>query len=102
MNTLLIFLMMNTDQDTSNASNKKVEQTSKDSKPNQENLIDDAFYVNEKKYGLWDSTDLDGKGLVTSLTKEQCISATRFYLKGKQEGFSENDSSYSGIVGGKL
>ena len=64
-------------------------------------LIDDAFYVEQKKYGLWDSTDKDGKGLVTSLTEEQCISATRFYLKGRQEGFPESQT-HSGTVDGKL
>ena len=64
-------------------------------------LIDDAFYVDEKKYGLWYSTDLEGNGIITSLTEQQCISATRFYLKGRQEGFSET-KSYEGEVGGKL
>ena len=64
-------------------------------------LIDDAFYVEQKRYGLWDSTDKDGKGLVTSLTEEQCISATRFYLKGRQEGWPET-KTYDGQVGGKL
>jgi hypothetical protein len=64
-------------------------------------LIDDCFYVREKKYGLWDSTDLNDKGLVTALTEEQCISATRFYLKGRQEGFIET-KKYEGEVGGKL
>jgi len=64
-------------------------------------LIDDCFYVVQKQYGLWDSTDLDGKGLVTSLTEEQCISATRFYLKGRQEGWTET-KKYEGEVGGKL
>ena len=64
-------------------------------------LIDDAFYVEQKRYGLWDSTDKDGKGLVTSLTEEQCISASRFILKGRQEGFSTT-RTYEGEVGGKL
>jgi hypothetical protein len=64
-------------------------------------LIDDCFYVEQKKYGLWDSTDLEGKGLVSSLTEEQCISATRFFLKGRQEGWTES-KTYSGEVGGKL
>ena len=65
-------------------------------------LVDDCFYVQEKRYGLWDSTDLNGNGLVTSLTKEQCISATRFYLKGRQEGFPEPEKVHEGVVGGKL
>jgi hypothetical protein len=65
-------------------------------------LIDECFYVEQKKYGLWDSTDLEGKGLVTSLTEEQCVAATRFYLKGRQEGFPEPEKVHEGIVGGKL
>jgi len=68
---------------------------------NEKKLIDDAFYVDERKYGLWYSTDKDGNGLITSLTEESCISATRFYLKGRQEGFSES-KTYEGNVGGKL
>ncbi len=64
-------------------------------------LIDDTFYVQQKSYGLWDSTDKDGNGIITSLTEEQCISATRFYLKGRQEGFTES-KTYDGEVGGKL
>jgi hypothetical protein len=64
-------------------------------------LIDDCFYVEQKRYGLWDSTDIEGKGLVSSLTEEQCISATRFFLQGQQEGWSES-KTYSGEVGGKL
>ena len=65
-------------------------------------LIDDCFYVEQKRYGLWDSTDKEGKGLITSLTEEQCISATRFYLKGLQEGFSEPQKVHAGQVSGKL
>ena len=64
-------------------------------------IIDDAYYVEQKSYGLWYSTDKDGKGLITSLTEEQCISATRFYLKGRQEGFAES-KTYESEVGGKL
>jgi hypothetical protein len=64
-------------------------------------LIDDAFYVDEKKYGLWYSTDKEGNGLITSLTEESCISATRFLLKGRQEGFTES-KTYDGQVSGKL
>ena len=68
---------------------------------NEKKLIDDCFYIEQKKYGLWDSTDLEGKGLVTSLTEEQCISATRFFLQGRQEGWSES-KTYSGEVSGKF
>ncbi len=64
-------------------------------------LIDECFYVEQKKWGTWDSTDLEGKGLVTSLTEQLCIEATRFYLKGRQEGWPET-RTYEGQVGGKL
>ena len=71
-------------------------------------LIDDCFYVEQKKWGTWDSTDRDGNGLITSLTEEQCISATRFYLKFRQENQfesqnnEENVSKYSGTMDYKL
>jgi len=64
-------------------------------------LIDDCFYVEQKKWGTWDSTDKEGKDLVTSFTEESCIAATRFYLKGRQEGWPET-RTYEGQVGGKL
>ncbi len=63
--------------------------------------IDDCFRVEEKRWGTWSSYDKDGKEIITSLTKEQCILATRFYLKGKQEGFEETET-YDSVVGGKL
>ena len=65
-------------------------------------LIDEAFYVEKCTWGTWKSYDKDGKPLVTSLTFESCIAATRFYCKGLQEGFGEGSSSYSGQVDGKL
>ena len=64
--------------------------------------IDDAFRVEQKKYGLWDSYDKDGKGIITSLTEEECVRATRFYLKGCQEGWNSDTITYEGTVGGKL
>jgi hypothetical protein len=65
-------------------------------------IIDGCFYVQQKKYGTWDSYDLEGKALITSLTKEHCINATRWHLKFLQEGKFENDKTYSGEVSGKL
>jgi len=64
--------------------------------------IDDAFRVEQKKYGLWDSYDKDDKGIITSLTEEECVRATRFYLKGCQEGWGDATITYEGTVGGKL
>jgi hypothetical protein len=64
--------------------------------------IDDAFRVEQKKYGLWDSYDKNGKCIITALTEEECVRTTRFYLKGCQEGWGDATISYEGTVGGKL
>ena len=63
--------------------------------------IDECFRVNKDRF-LWKSYLKDGTELVSGLTKESVISGTRFYLKGKQEGFSEPSSVHEGTVGGKL
>ena len=52
-------------------------------------LIDDAFYVEQKRWGTWQSHYPDDKAIITSLTEEQCVTATRWYLKCLQEGFEE-------------
>lgn len=65
-------------------------------------LYDDCFYVEQKKYGMWYSVNKEGKGLITSLTEEECVRATRFYLKGLQDGWEDNSITYSGEVDGKL
>lgn len=64
-------------------------------------LIDDCFYIDKAKWGIYHSFDKEGKRLITSLTEENCIAATRFYLKGLQEGFSET-KPHQGTVDGKL
>ena len=69
---------------------------------NLEQLYDDTFYVEQSSWKTWKSYDKDGKPLVTSLTSEDCVAATRFYCKGLQEGFGEDTTSYAGSVGGKL
>jgi hypothetical protein len=70
---------------------------------NEKNLIDEAFYVEQSNWKTWKSFNKDGKPLVTSLTSENCIAATRSYLKWQQDG-SLNDIgvSYSSVVDGKL
>jgi hypothetical protein len=67
-------------------------------------LIDDAFYVEEKKWGTWDSYTPEGKCIVTALTESDCVSATRFILKLRQESAFDKleENTYSGEVGGKL
>ena len=67
-------------------------------------LYDDAFYVEKARF-LWNSKDKEGKNLVSALTEEACIRATRFHLKLKQDeknGLKVETKTYSGEVGGKL
>lgn len=65
-------------------------------------LYDDTFSVDPKKWGTFTSYDTEGQALITSLTEEECVRATRWYLKQKQEGFTDSDPTYDGEVGGKL
>jgi hypothetical protein len=46
---------------------------------------DDCFSVKQNSSKLWFSENKNGEKLITSLTEINCISATRFYLKRKQE-----------------
>ena len=64
--------------------------------------IDECFRVEQKRFGTWTSYDKEDKGILTTLSKEHLISATRWYLRAKQEGFSEPTTQYDGTVGGKL
>jgi len=70
---------------------------------NEPEIIDGCFFL-EEQHGLWHSVSTDRERLVTSLTKELCINATRFYLKGRQEGWDTEQSRVvnDGVVGGKL
>lgn len=65
-------------------------------------LIDDAFYVEQTDWKTWKSYDKEGKPLITSLREEVCVHATRFYLKGLQEGWPETQKTYESKVEGKL
>jgi hypothetical protein len=71
-------------------------------KPEDAETIDDAFWIKRQRWGTFVSVGADDLEIITSLTEEQCISATRFYLKGKQEGFTDDARTYDGVVGGKL
>jgi hypothetical protein len=68
----------------------------------QQKTYDDAFTIKKQRWGTFVSHDLDGAALITSMTEEQCIAATRWYLKAGQEGFTEEATRYDGTVGGKL
>jgi len=95
------FHMTITETTMQNDLKEQVQLESESSKQNQEiKWIDDSFYVKKGRF-LWNSYDKENKVIISSLNEEGCIKATRFYLKGKQEGFSDS-SSYEGVVGGKL
>jgi hypothetical protein len=64
---------------------------------------ENAFYVEQKKWGTWDSYTPEGKCIITALTESDCVSSTRFYLKLKQENMlNEVQTTYSGEIPGKL
>jgi hypothetical protein len=63
---------------------------------------DDGFTVGKTSFGLYTSRSEDGEPLVTSATEETCRAMTHFYLKGKQDGFTKTESSYTSTVGVKL
>ena len=66
-------------------------------------LIDECFFVEQKQWGTYQSFDVDGKGIITSLTEKDCIAATRYYLKLKQENnLNQTEVTYSSTVEGKL
>ena len=65
-------------------------------------VYDEAFTVKRQRWGTFVSYTLDGEALITSLNEEGCIAATRWYLKAKQEGFTEEAATYDSVVGGKL
>ena len=66
---------------------------------------DEAFLVRKQRWGTHVSYSLmDNRELITSLTLESCVAATRFYLKGLQDGWADSVSgrTYDSAVGGKL
>jgi hypothetical protein len=101
-NIMPTFHMTTTEKSIQNDSNNMEQLESESLKPQKE-LIDDSFYVEQTRWKTWNSYDVNNKCIITSLTEEQCVKATRFYLKQKQEGFdTDNQITYSGTVGGKL
>jgi hypothetical protein len=67
---------------------------------------DGAFVVRRQRWGTYVSKAGDNaETLITSLTLDACIDATRQYLKWRQDGAlgaGGGVSAYDGVVGGKL
>ena len=87
---------------TTNASETGSSQRGNSDTKQDATVIDGAFTVRKQKWGTYVSYAEDGTELITSLTEELCISATRWWLKARQDGFTENATTYDGTVGGKL
>jgi hypothetical protein len=68
----------------------------------QQVVYDESFTVKKQRWGTFVSYDLEGTILITSITEDSCISATRWYLKARQEGFEEPIANYQSTVEGKL
>ena len=62
------------------------------------------FRVEKKRFGTWSSYGTDGTPFITALTKDACISGTRFHLEGVATNWENCRTSkpFDGIVGGKL
>ena len=70
-------------------------------KPEDAETIDDAFWIKRQRWGTFVSIGADDLEIITALTEEQCVKATRFYLQGCQKGW-DDAPTYDGVVGGKL
>lgn len=67
-----------------------------------EKIYDSAFVIRKQRWGTYVSHALSGRQLITGTTEEIVEKATRFYLKGEQEGWPESEIVHEGTVGGKL
>jgi hypothetical protein len=67
-------------------------------------IYDETFVVRETRYGLFSSTTVKGRKMLTGHTKDGVITMTRWHLKCEQEGWPEGSVRVvnSGVVGGKL
>ena len=68
----------------------------------QQRVYDESFTVKRQRWGTFVSYDLESNILITSLTEDSCINATRWYLKARQEGFEEPAANYQSTMEGKL
>lgn len=69
-----------------------------------EAIYDEAFVVRETRFGLFSSTTVEGRKMLTGHTREGVIIMTRWHLKCEQEGWPEGSVRVvnNGVVGGKL
>ena len=54
-----------------------------------ETVHDEVFVVRETRFGLYKSTTLEGREMLTGADKENIVIMTRWHLKCEQEGWPE-------------
>jgi hypothetical protein len=52
----------------------------------QQEWIDDAFYIKETRFGLFTSVMKSGENFLTGATREGVLSMSRWHLKCEQDG----------------
>ena len=62
------------------------------------------FRVEQKRFGTWSSYGKNGTPYITALTREVCISGTRFHLEGINTNWANcrTSKTFDGVAGGKL
>ena len=72
--------------------------------PDGAELIDEAFYVWETRFGLFTTMTVEGRKMLTGGTKEGVIEMTAWHLKCEIDGTLDDYSRVIGdaYVGGKL
>ena len=67
-------------------------------------LINEAFYVCETRYGLHSTMTVQSRKMLTGLKKEDVILMTEWHLKCEIDGTLEDHTRVVGnaVVGGKL
>ena len=56
----------------------------------------------KSRFGMHKSYHEDGRELVMGLELDHCIHGTYWHLKWKRDGYDGYQSSFNGVVGGKL
>ena len=72
--------------------------------PDGSELIDEAFYVWQTRYGLHSTMTVQGRKMLTGLKKEDVVEMTRWHLKCEIDGTLDEHTRVIGdaFVGGKL
>lgn len=59
-------------------------------------MTNDCFRTKLQPWGTFVSLHDNGDALITSLTEEQCIITTQWYLQAKKQGFPDDRTNCNG------